>query len=147
MLSLAMMFSLLTSGLVLPSACAAVDENGREVFCGKTAHKHTDACYTTRRTLACGQEETGHHHTDACYTEVDTLICGQVECPPHHHTEACWSDVRTLICGQAECPPHHHSDECRAEQSVLICTNTDPEHVAERSDLRERGDRGPYPYG
>ena len=129
LLSLAMMFSLLTSGLVQPSACAAVDENGREVFCGKTAHKHTDACYTTRRTLACGQEETGHHHTDACYTEVDTLICGQTECPPHHHTEACWSDVRTLICGQAECPPHHHSDECRAEQSVLICTNTDPEHV------------------
>ena len=128
-LALAMTLSLFTSGLVQPSASAAVDENGREVFCGKKAHQHTDACYTTVRTLICGEEEVGHHHTDECYTEVEKLVCGQSECPPHHHTDECWSDVSTLICGETERPAHHHSDECYTERSVLICTNEDPEHV------------------
>ena len=128
-LAFAMTLSLLMSGFILPPAHAAVDEKGREVFCGKTAHKHSDACYTTVRTLICGEEETGHRHTDACYTEVTTVICGKTECEPHQHTDACYVEIRTPICGQTECAPHHHSAACFNDISTLTCTNTDPEHV------------------
>ena len=124
-----MVLSLLTSGAVQPVAYGAEDADGREIFCGIEAHQHDDDCYTTRRTLICGQEETGHRHTDSCYTETTTLICGQEECAPHHHTEECWGEREVLICSQEECAPHHHTDECWTENRVLTCTDTDPEHV------------------
>ena len=46
-LALVMTLSLLSSGFAAPSAFADTDEDGREVFCGKKAHQHSDVCYTT----------------------------------------------------------------------------------------------------
>lgn len=136
-LAFAMVFTLVLSDCVQPSvygmgsalAATGVDRNGNKVYCGKTEHQHSEACYTTRRTLICGQEETGHHHTEECYTEQTTVICGQTEHAAHHHTEECYSDQRTLICGQTEHAAHHHTDACYIETRTQICDNTDPDHV------------------
>ncbi len=108
------------SSAVMPSAFALVDENGNTVYCGKVAHHHSDACYTTRRTLACGQEETGHHHTDACFTTRQKLVCGQTERPAHHHSDACFSDVQVLICTDTD-PEHVHTEECYRTERKLTC--------------------------
>ncbi len=130
LLAFSMLFSLLLgTALQSPVFAALYDEDGDEVFCGQVAHKHGEACYTTKRTLICGQEETGHHHSDACYTEKTSLICGEIEREEHHHSDACWSERQVLACGKTECAPHHHSDACMVEKTVQVCTETDPEHV------------------
>lgn len=66
-LALMMTLSLLTSGFLLPSAHAEVDENGKEVFCGLTAHEHSEACYSDEGELICGLTE--HAHTLECYSD------------------------------------------------------------------------------
>ena len=87
-LAFAMVLSLLTSGAVQPVAYGEEDADGRELFCGIEAHQHGDDCYTTRRTLICGQEETeGHTHTADCYTTETALICGKEETDGHTHTD------------------------------------------------------------
>ena len=112
--------SLLTSLPLRPSAFAAVDENGKTVYCGMTAHKHSDACYSTRRTLICGQEETGHQHSDACFAMQDRLICGQVEQPAHHHSAECHAEVQVLVCTNTD-PEHVHGEECYQLVDQLVC--------------------------
>ena len=115
-----MTLSLLLSSALAPSAFALVDSSGKTVYCGKVEHHHTDACYTTRRTLICGQEETGHHHTDACYATQKKLVCGLAECEAHHHTDACWGDVQVQICTNTD-PDHVHGPECFVTERRLLC--------------------------
>ena len=125
-LAFAMILSLLLSGIVLPSASAAVDEKGVPVYCGMVAHKHSDACYTERHTLICGQEETGHHHTDACYAMQERLICGQTERPAHHHSDACFADVTVQICTNTD-PEHVHDDSCFVTERRRVCGQEETE--------------------
>jgi hypothetical protein len=132
-LAFLMALSLLMSSVIRPAAFAAVDENGKPVFCGKTAHKHSEACYSDRRVLICGQEETGHHHSDACYAMQDRLICGQVACPPHHHSEACFADVEVLVCTNSD-PEHVHTADCYRTEHRRVCGKEETDghtHTAE----------------
>ena len=159
-LAFALIFPLFASGLMLPSARAAVDAEGREVFCGMEEHQHGDECYTTVRSLVCGQEETGHRHSDACYTERETLVCGLEECeahthgeecyaeisslvcdntdPEHTHTAECYQKARVLVCGLKETEGHRHTDECRKTERVLSCGQEEREgHIHSESCWRE----------
>ena len=128
-----MILSLLLSSLLRPPVYAAggVDKNGNKVYCGKTEHQHTDACYTTQRKLICGQEETGHRHTDACYTEKTTVICGQIEQEAHHHTEECFKEKTTLICTD---PDHEHTEACYKTERVLGCGREETEGHTHTAD-------------
>ena len=93
-LALAVTLTLFTDGALVPSAEAAVDAEGREVFCGREEHQHSEACYTTVRTLVCGLEEGEDHvHTDACWQEESVLSCGMEE---HTHTLECYSDPSAI---------------------------------------------------
>ena len=73
-LAFAMVFTLLLSDCVQPSvygmgsvfAATGVDKNGKKVYCGKTEHKHSAACYSDGK-LVCGLSE--HTHTLECYSD------------------------------------------------------------------------------
>ncbi len=107
------------------------------LVCGKEegetepAHIHTDACYETRQVLTCGQEESvGHTHGDDCYNEAGELTCGQEESQGHAHTEACYGTESVLVCGQEEGVPseaHVHTDACYEKK--LVCGLEEHEHT------------------
>ena len=98
------------------------------------AHSHDQMCYM----------ELGHAHSDRCYDSAGTLACGieekelrlelfctKVERQPHSHGPECVSETGETVCLLPELTEHIHDENCRTVTVVreMVCRIPEHEHT------------------
>jgi hypothetical protein len=91
------------------AACPAAGET--------VLHTHDEGCYDEFGTLWCPlPERTAHVHTDECYSEVEVTSMVATSYP-HSHTDECLGQVKgELLCTTAEVEGHAHGEGCYEHQ-------------------------------
>ena len=105
------------------------DELTGESFCPADSHVCGGEC-----TVYCG--ETAHSHSEFCgYDDVTgAWFCGK---EAHSHSFACYQAQRQLMCTQAE---HEHSAACYATETVWDCQAPEEPTVADMGDEEDEYD-------